>query len=131
MSSYTLPRPRYRTSRVGVPAVPHDASWIQVHAMKFIGWTTTFLVLCLLVWLSAIAAAIWLRVLCTLLIAMVGVIAGLRIATRSTSSYIADLQRVNKVLCDQQHELEEANAILLKQISAESPVESASPSEGS
>jgi hypothetical protein len=59
------------------------------------------------------------------------VIAGLRIATRSTSSYIADLQRVNKVLCDQQHELEEANAILLKQISAESPVESASPSEGS
>jgi hypothetical protein len=62
---------------------------------------------------------------------MVGVIAGLRIATRSTSSYIADLQRVNKVLCDQQHELEEANAILLKQISAESPVESASPSEGS
>jgi ABC-type transport system involved in cytochrome bd biosynthesis fused ATPase/permease subunit len=99
--------------------------------MKFLGWTTTFLVLCLLVWLSATAAAIWLRALCTLLIAMIGLIAGLRIATRSTSSYIVELQRVNKVLCDQQHELEEVNAILLKQVSVEPSVESAAPSEGS
>jgi hypothetical protein len=51
---------------------------------------------------------------------MVGVLAGLRMGTDSATTYTNDVQRLNKVLAEQNSELQEANAILLKQVSSES-----------
>jgi hypothetical protein len=128
MRSQTLPQPLFRTATVCVPAAPHDAAWIQGRVMKLLGWMATILVVCMLTWLFANAETFWSRVLVSLLLAGFGVLAGLRFGAQSSAAYIADLQRVNKVLCEQQRELEEVNAILLKQVNVESePISDAEP----
>ena len=133
MASYTLPRPIFRTTTVRVPAAPHYAAWIQGRVMKLLGWFATILVACMLAWLFVGAETLWPRMLIGLLLAGFGILVGLRFGTQGTAAYIADLQRVNKMLSEQQRELEEVNAILLKHVNAEAePIplfESGAPSE--
>lgn len=133
MRSYPLPQPLFRTVTIRVPAAPHEAAWIQGRIMKFLGWIATILVVCLLLWVFVTSDVLLLRVSMGLLLLGCGVIAGLRIGTQNATAYITDLQRVNKVLCGQQRELEEVNAILLKQVSTDTesvnPKESVSPGE--
>ena len=83
--------------------------------LKLVGWTTTALVLLALVWQSAVAEPLWPRVVSAFLIAIVSLLAGIRIGTDATTAYIHDLRRLNKVLADQNHALEEANAMILQQ----------------
>jgi hypothetical protein len=83
--------------------------------MKIVGWTATILVIGTLAWLAAMADNVWLRGFSGLLLAVMGLLIGLRIGTQSASAYVRDLQRLNKTLCDQQQELEAANQALLHQ----------------
>lgn len=93
---------------------------------KQIGWTATSAVLALLVWQAAIAEPFLPRVVSGLLLAVVSLLVGLRIGTDSAAAYTKDLQRLNKVLAEQQRDLEEMNEMLLKQVNAESPAPSKS-----
>jgi hypothetical protein len=88
--------------------------------LKLLGWTATILVLWLLVWQTAVDEPLWPRTLSGLLMVLISGMAGLRMGSDGSAAYIQDLQRTNKVLADQQRELEEMNANLLRQVSAES-----------
>jgi hypothetical protein len=87
-------------------------------------WLATVAALTLLVWQITVEQPAWLRLLCGVLLLLVSILTGMRIGTDFASGYIKDLQRVNKVLADQNQELQEANAMLLKQLAAESPAAS-------
>lgn len=115
MNTYSFPRPKLHTIIVRVPAAAHDAVWIEGRAMKIVGWTATILVVCTLIWLLSAAEVFALRFVSGLMLAAMGFLVGLRIGTTSSSAYIRDLQRLNKTLCDQQRELEDANHALLNQ----------------
>ena len=66
-----------------------------------------------------IAEGPW-RLVIGALLGLVGAAVGLHIGSESAAKYTKDLQRLNKVLSDQNRELESANATLLKQLSADS-----------
>ena len=54
------------------------------------------------------------------LLAVFGLLVGIRLGTNSSSAYTQELQRLNKVLVEQNRGLEDANSILLKELSSES-----------
>ena len=87
---------------------------------KFAGWTATVAALGLLVWQASTTDPLWPRLVSDLLLVTISVLAGLRIGADSAAAYTTDLHRLNKVLADQNDELEEANAICLKQVASES-----------
>ena len=93
--------------------------------LKTAAWTTTLALIAALIW-QAVSAGPWLPpVLTALLLLVVGFLAGLRVGAGSAAAYIRDLQRLNKVMAEHQHELEEVNSILLKQ----ARLEASEPSE--
>jgi hypothetical protein len=94
--------------------------------LKLVGWTTTALVLVALIWQSAAAEPLWPRAISGLLIAFVSLLAGIRIGTDAATAYTKDLHRLNKVLTEQNHALQEANAIVLQQAAEESRASRAS-----
>jgi hypothetical protein len=86
--------------------------------LRLAGWLATgALVVGLMMQITA-DVPLWSQVIAGLLLITVGVVAGLRLATQSTSAYIRDVERLNKVLATQNKELESANAMLLKELSA-------------
>jgi hypothetical protein len=94
--------------------------------LRLASWLATGAALALLVWQTAVEQPFWLKLLSGVLLLLVSILTGMRIGTDFASAYIKDLQRVNKVLADQNQELQEANAMLLKQIAADSPAASES-----
>jgi hypothetical protein len=106
-------------------ATPRKEAFIEDLAMlRLACWLATVAALAVLVWQTAVEQPAWLRLLCGVLLLVVSILTGIRIGTDFASAYIKDLQRVNKALADQNQELQEANAMLLKQIAAESPAAS-------
>jgi hypothetical protein len=95
--------------------------------LRLAGWLATGALVVGLVWHITADSPIWSQAIAGLLLVVIGIIAGLRLATRSTTTYIRDVERLNKVLATQNKELESANAILLKELS--SAAESKRPSE--
>jgi hypothetical protein len=81
------------------------------------GWLTSIAVITVLIWYVAGDTSLWSHAITGLLLAAIGLFAGLRLGTQSAMTYIADLQRLNSALTDQNKELETANAILLKELS--------------
>jgi hypothetical protein len=88
--------------------------------MSRIGWIVTIGLLAFLLWQLTIAQPLWPPAISGLLLVIVGVLAGLRMGADSATAYTNDVHRLNKVLAEQNSELQEANAILLKQVSSES-----------
>jgi hypothetical protein len=88
--------------------------------LRLVGWTATIAVSATLIWLSAAMDPYWARVASAALLAIFGVLVGIRLGTDSSSKYTTELQRLNKVLVEQNRGLEDANSILLKELSAES-----------
>ena len=74
----------------------------------------TVAVVTLLVWQTAVAESFWPRVFCCVLLAVFCTLFGIRIGTNSTAVYMDDVHRLNKVLADQNEQLQDANAILLR-----------------
>ena len=91
--------------------------------IKRVGWATS---IAFLFWQTIAAEPLLPPLVSALLLLLVGVLMGLRIAADASAEYIADLQRLNKVLSEQQQGLEEANLLLLKRANAAA----AAPSEG-
>ena len=89
--------------------------------MSRIGWNATTGLVAFLLWQIASAEPLWTPAVSGLLLVVIGVLAGLRIGADSAAAYTKDVHRLNKLLADQNRELQDANAILLKQISSEEP----------
>jgi hypothetical protein len=88
--------------------------------LRLAAWITTTAVLAFLLWQAAMAEPFLPRAVSGVLLVVISILAGLRISADSANAYMQDLERVNKMLADQNRELEDANAMLLRQVSLES-----------
>ncbi len=131
MSSFSIPKPLFQTTPVRrIPAAPHEAVATEGLAMiKVLGWVTTIMVVCLLAWQISVEAPLLPKLLSAVCLAAISGVVGLRFGAMGAAAYIRDVQRLNKVLAEQHHELEELNALLLKQLNAD--VEAPAASERS
>jgi len=91
-----------------------ELEWIM---LKLVSRTSYLAVLAFLLWQVASPVPFWPRLVSAILIAIICVLVGLRLGADSASAYTKDLQRLNKVLVDQNRELEEANRSLLGKVS--------------
>ena len=89
--------------------------------LRLIGWVITIAVLVSLVWQSAANDPFLPRTVSVIVLLIVSVLAGIRLGTDSCTAYINDVQRLNKVVMDQNRELESANAMLLSKVTSQSP----------
>ncbi len=88
--------------------------------LKLVGWLAVIATLAFLIWQIAVAEPLWPRAVTGLLLAIIGLLAGIRIGTDSVTAYTQDLQRVNKLLADQNQDLQDTNAMLLREVRSES-----------
>jgi len=129
MSSYSCPR----SISVLLPKQETAADERQGDALngwailKQFGWLATAVVLALLVWQTIAFEPQLPRIVSAVLLALIGVLAGLRIGADSSTAYIVDLQRTNRVLAQQQRDLEELNQMLLMQVGESRRIVSESP----
>ena len=86
---------------------------------RFIIPTVVIAFLALLLWQVAATAPMLPRMVSAVLVAAMCLLLGLRLGAKSSSAYTTELQRLNKVLVDQNRELEEANRLLLKEVSSQ------------
>jgi hypothetical protein len=120
MNSYSYPKPIFRTfparrgSNVSRQAAPTEGKSMS----KVLGWGLTILGVAVLIWQLVVSAPILPNVVSTVLLVSVSLLVGMRIGISGTTSYVRDVQRLNKVLAEQHHELEVLNANLLQQLSA-------------
>jgi uncharacterized membrane protein YfbV (UPF0208 family) len=121
MNSYSFPKPLFRTFPARrVSAATRPAARTESRSMnKVLGWGVTILAVLLLIWQLVSSEPLLPSVVSAALLALVSTLAGMRIGVNGATAYIRDVQRLNKVLAEQHHELEELNANLLKQITAE------------
>jgi hypothetical protein len=85
-----------------------------------LGWIATTGLLVFLIWQLAISEPLLPPTISGLFLIVVSVLAGLRIGADSAAEYMSDVHRLNKLLAEQNNELQEANAILLKQLGSAS-----------
>ena len=86
-----------------------------------LGWIGTTGGIAFLLWQLSVNAPIWPPTVCAVLLVVISLLAGLSIGAVSAAKYMTDMHRLNKVLSEQNGELQDANAILLKQVSAALP----------
>lgn len=86
--------------------------------LRLLGWAAAITVLAFLFWQALIAAPLWPPIVNSSLLALACILGGLRLGADSAQAYIRDLHRLNRVLAEQNRELEEANRSLLRQLSA-------------
>jgi hypothetical protein len=129
MRTFSYPKPLFhglseylRRTKIGEA----DLSMVWT-LLRLAGWLATIAFIAVLILQVISDVPLWRQAIAGLLLVAVGLLAGLRLGTHSASAYIKDVQRLNKVLANQNKDLEAANAILLREISAQS--ESASRSE--
>jgi hypothetical protein len=121
MSSFSIPKPVYQpvSIRRVFTVPPNLATTVGPAMIKVIGWSATILIVSMLIWQLAIAAPLLPKIASAVLLALVSCLAGISIGAGGAAAYIRDVQRLNKTLADQHHELEELNAIMLKQLNEE------------
>jgi hypothetical protein len=81
---------------------------------RFAGWIAIVAVVTLLIWQTAATEYLWPRVICCVLLAIFCTLFGIRLGTNSTAAYMKDVHRLNKVLADQNEQLQDANTTLLR-----------------
>jgi hypothetical protein len=113
--SKALPGRLFRTRSQNVAS---QANWA---IMSRVGWIATTGLVAFLLWQIAAVGPLWPPAISGLLLVLVGILAGLRIGADSAAAYTRDVHRLNKLLADQNRDLQDANAILLKQVSSEVP----------
>lgn len=119
MNSYTYPEPLFRTFPARrIPVVSRQAAPTESRSMfKVVGWGLTIVAVGFLTWQLISSTPMLPSVVSAVLLVFVSVVAGMRVGVQGATAYIHDVHRLNKVLADQQHELEELNANLLQQLS--------------
>ena len=86
---------------------------------KFAVATATLVVLAFLIWQTAATESLWARFVCCFLLTVISVLLGIRVGTNSSVAYITDVHRLNKALAEHNQQLQEANALLLVQFTAD------------
>lgn len=114
LASRALPRRRFNSRPQSV------ASYAKWACMSRIGWIATTVLLAFLLWQVAAVQPLWSPAVSGLLLISVSVLAGLRIGADSLAAYTNDVHRRNKLLADQNRELQDSNATLLKQVRSRS-----------
>jgi hypothetical protein len=92
--------------------------------LKLVGWMATIAILAVLLWQISATEPLWPRAASGLLLVVISVLAGLRIGADSAGAYIQDVHRRNKVLAEQNCQLQDANLMLLRQLPSEKSVSS-------
>lgn len=87
---------------------------------KFLGWGMTILAVMFLIWQLVSSSPMLPNGLSAGMLVLMSFVAGMRIGIDGANAYIRDVQRLNKVLAEQHHELEELNASLLQQLTSQS-----------
>jgi len=77
-------------------------------------------VLAYLLWTTVAIESLWLRGFCCFLLIIISTLLGIRLGADSAATYLQDVHRLNKVLADQNEQLQDANAMLLRELSADS-----------
>jgi hypothetical protein len=122
MNSFSYPKPLFRTFRarrnstVARQAAPTEGRSM----MKVLGWGLTILAFVMLIWQLASSTPVLPMPVSAILLVFLSLLAGMRIGVNGAMAYVQDVQRLNKVLAEQHHELEELNANLLQQLTAQS-----------
>src|SRR5262245_56466107 len=96
--------------------------------VKIIACMMTIVLIAALTWQLVDAAPEVPRAVSALLLVVVCFLAGLRVGADSAAAYIRDLQRLNKMMAEQQQDLEEMNSMLLRNTNAASEQRSAKSS---
>lgn len=99
-----------------VRSAAFDKDWPM---FKRVGWAAVIAAIAFLIWQTTAAEPLWPHAISAVLLVIIGSMAGLRLGTESAEAYTRDLQRLNKVLDEQNRELAKANAILLKELTSE------------
>jgi hypothetical protein len=89
--------------------------------IRQVGYGLTIILLAVLLWQLASPQPALPAVVCGVFLVFISLLAGVRLGTDSASSYIQDLQRVNKVLAEQNRDLEDLNRSFLAKAEADSP----------
>lgn len=87
---------------------------------KVLGWGLTILAGGLLISQLVGSAPVIPNAVSAVLLTILSLLAGMRIGIAGATDYIRDVQRLNNVLAEQHHNLEELNAKLLQQMTAQS-----------
>jgi hypothetical protein len=96
-----------------------QANAIQVWPMlKQLGWLAAVAVIALIIWQIAAAEPLLPRAASAALLMVISLAAGLRIGVDSAAAYIEDVQRTNKVLAEQHHDLAAMNELLLRKVNS-------------
>jgi hypothetical protein len=88
--------------------------------IRQIGLVLTIATLAILLWQLATAHPVLPPLVSGILLVIVSLLAGIRIGTESIFAYAQDLRRINKVLAEQNRELEELNRELLSKLDPDS-----------
>lgn len=127
MNSFSYPKPLFRTfparrtSTVEWQAAPTEGRSM----IKVLGWGLTILAVAFLIWQLVATTPQLPNAISAILLVFVSLMAGLRIGINGAMAYVLDVQRLNKVLAEQHHELEELNANLLQQQAAKAEEQAA------
>jgi hypothetical protein len=88
--------------------------------LRLVGWIATIAALTFLVWQTVDEDPLWPTPISAVALVLVSILTGMRIGADSAAAYIRDVQRTNHALADQNHELRQANEILLKEVASQS-----------
>lgn len=122
MNSYSYSNPLFRTLPARrVSSALRQASQTEGRSMnKVLGWGLTILAGGLLISQLVGSAPVIPNAVSAVLLTILSLLAGMRIGIAGATDYIRDVQRLNNVLAEQHHNLEELNAKLLQQMTAQS-----------
>jgi hypothetical protein len=87
--------------------------------IKVLGWGLTILAVAFLIGQLVVSTPLLPNAISAVLLVFVSLMAGMRIGINGAMAYVRDVQRLNKVLAEQHHELEVLNANLLQQVTVQ------------
>jgi hypothetical protein len=121
MKSFTYPKPLFQRDlpyevQARRPSTALEKNWAM---LRLLGWSATISLIAALIWYTSTDVSFSSKMIAGIVLATIGLLSGLRIGAHSATAYITDVQRLNKVLADQNKDLEKANAILLKELAAD------------
>jgi hypothetical protein len=121
MVSFSYPKPLFRTFPARrTSTVERQAAPTEGRSMiKVLGWGLTILAVAFLIGQLVVSTPLLPNAISAVLLVFVSLMAGMRIGINGAMAYVRDVQRLNKVLAEQHHELEVLNANLLQQVTVQ------------
>src|SRR6476646_16283 len=107
MKSFSYPKPVFHGLSDSLSNAKFGKSDLSMGwtLLRQAGWLATIAVVAVLIWHITGDASLWSQGIAGLLLVAIGLLAGLRLGTHSATTYIRDVQRLNRDLADQNKEL--------------------------